>query len=156
MLTNCKELLNSYDESRTNTSAVRFSHGSIPTPTTPAMSAITRRVVSRFPRNARAFQITRASSSNSGNAPKSLEDSTLNTVPVASQAPNAPAVWSTNQRPRPIGRTGPRFEQANMELQPQPLSAMAMIADEPVRIVHGRKAVCDGGNDSRSLICSAA
>ncbi|KAI0068203.1 hypothetical protein BV25DRAFT_1818586, partial [Artomyces pyxidatus] len=32
-----------------------------------------------------------------------------------------------------------------MELQPNPLSAMEMIANEPVRLVHGRKAVCDGG-----------
>ena len=32
-----------------------------------------------------------------------------------------------------------------MELQPNPLSAMEMIAKEPIRVVHGRKAVCDGG-----------
>jgi NADH dehydrogenase (ubiquinone) Fe-S protein 6 len=32
-----------------------------------------------------------------------------------------------------------------MDLQPQPLSAMEMINAEPIRIVHGRKAVCDGG-----------
>lgn len=32
-----------------------------------------------------------------------------------------------------------------MELQPNPLSAMELIANEPVRIVQGRKVVCDGG-----------
>lgn len=32
-----------------------------------------------------------------------------------------------------------------MELQPAPLSALEMIANEPVRVVQGRKAVCDGG-----------
>ena len=32
-----------------------------------------------------------------------------------------------------------------MELQPNPLSAMDLIANEPVRVIHGRKAVCDGG-----------
>jgi NADH dehydrogenase (ubiquinone) Fe-S protein 6 len=32
-----------------------------------------------------------------------------------------------------------------MELQPNPLSAMELIANESVRMVHGRKAVCDGG-----------
>ena len=32
-----------------------------------------------------------------------------------------------------------------MELQPNPLSAMEMINKEPIRVVHGRKAVCDGG-----------
>jgi hypothetical protein len=35
-----------------------------------------------------------------------------------------------------------------MDLQPQPLSAMEMINAEPIRIVHGRKAVCDGGECS--------
>jgi NADH dehydrogenase (ubiquinone) Fe-S protein 6 len=40
---------------------------------------------------------------------------------------------------------GPRFEQTNMDLQPQPLSAMAMIAEEPIRLVETRIASCDGG-----------
>ncbi|THH21549.1 hypothetical protein EW146_g17 [Bondarzewia mesenterica] len=66
-------------------------------------------------------------------------------APVSAQAPNYPTTWSTDQNPRPMGTTGPRFEQTIMELQPQPLSAMEMIANEPVRLVHGRKAVCDGG-----------
>jgi NADH dehydrogenase (ubiquinone) Fe-S protein 6 len=61
------------------------------------------------------------------------------------QAPNYASTWTTNQRARPTAGEGPRFEQTVMELQPQPLSAMALIADEPVRMVHGRKAVCDGG-----------
>lgn len=39
-----------------------------------------------------------------------------------------------------------------MELQPLPLSAMEMIANEPIRVVHGRKAVCDGGMHWR-LFC---
>lgn len=33
-----------------------------------------------------------------------------------------------------------------MDLQPNPLSAMAMIANEPVRLVDARKAVCNGGS----------
>jgi hypothetical protein len=32
-----------------------------------------------------------------------------------------------------------------MELQPNPLSAMALINDVPVNMVHARRAVCDGG-----------
>lgn len=40
---------------------------------------------------------------------------------------------------------GPRFEQMNVELQPQPLSAMEMISREPIRLVNARKAECDGG-----------
>ncbi|KAK7468894.1 hypothetical protein VKT23_003391 [Stygiomarasmius scandens] len=64
---------------------------------------------------------------------------------VGTQAPNYPTTWSANQRPRPTSADGPRFEQTTMEVQPNPLSAMALIAEEPVRMVHGRKAVCDGG-----------
>lgn len=64
---------------------------------------------------------------------------------VTQQAPNYPSTWSTSQRPRPQGGSGPRFEQTAMELQPSPLSAMEMISREPIRVVEGRKAVCDGG-----------
>ena len=32
-----------------------------------------------------------------------------------------------------------------MELQPNPLSAMELVANEPIRLIDGRKAVCDGG-----------
>lgn len=66
------------------------------------------------------------------------------------QAPNHPTTWSTSQRPRPGPGSGPRFEQTAMDLQPNPLSAMDMIAQEPIRLVHGRKAVCDGGTSSFS------
>jgi NADH dehydrogenase (ubiquinone) Fe-S protein 6 len=64
---------------------------------------------------------------------------------AAPQAPNYQTTWSINQRPRPAVSSEPRFEQTAMELQPNPASAMKLIADEPVRIIHGRKAVCDGG-----------
>lgn len=67
------------------------------------------------------------------------------TAAVAPQAPNFATTWSTSQRPRPQAQSGPRFEQTIMELQPNPLSAMEMISREPIRVVHGRKAVCDGG-----------
>lgn len=111
------------------------------------MSALARRLLPGVLRLSGMRPLARGVSS-STDVPKPLEDYTSDGVPVAPQAPNAPTVWSTSQRPRPVGTTGPRFEQANMELQPQPLSAMAMIADEPIRIVHGRKAVCDGGMHS--------
>lgn len=67
---------------------------------------------------------------------------------VASQAPNRATTWSTNQRARPAGQSGPRFEQTFMELQPNPLSAMELVANEPIRLVHGRKVVCDGGKSA--------
>lgn len=38
-----------------------------------------------------------------------------------------------------------------MDLQPAPLSAMEMVANEPIRLVKGRKAVCDGGTLSVSI-----
>ena len=49
------------------------------------------------------------------------------------------------QAPRPAGASQPRFEQTDMSLQPRPLSAMQLVSEDPIRIVHGRKAVCDGG-----------
>ncbi|KAG7527597.1 hypothetical protein FFLO_06776 [Filobasidium floriforme] len=61
------------------------------------------------------------------------------------QAPNHPSTWSTSQNPKKHAFSGPRFEQVNFSLQPQPISAMAMVAEDPVRLVPGRKATCDGG-----------
>lgn len=86
--------------------------------------------------------LTRAASSSSS-VPSKIQPSTP--VPAAPQAPNYPTTWSTSQRPRPAAGSDPRFEQTVMELQPNPLSAMELIANEPIRLVHGRKAVCDGG-----------
>ncbi|KAI0001610.1 hypothetical protein BJV77DRAFT_911128, partial [Russula vinacea] len=64
---------------------------------------------------------------------------------VVPQSPNHAATWSTNQRARPAGQSGPRFEQTIMDLQPNSLSAMELIANEPIRLIHGRKTACDGG-----------
>lgn len=61
------------------------------------------------------------------------------------QAPNHPSTWSTSQNPKKHAFSGPRFEQVNFSLQPQPISAMARVAEDPVRLVPGRKATCDGG-----------
>lgn len=87
-----------------------------------------------------------------------LPDSKNPAVPVQKkqdQAPNYPTTWSTNQRPRPGPASSPRFEQTDMNLQPNPLSAMELIANEPIRIVNGRKAVCDGGAYSSAFITSS-
>ena len=86
----------------------------------------------------------RAQSTQSASASNTTDEPKLD-VPAAPQAPNYASTWSTNQRQRPVGVSGPRFEQAVMELQPQPLSAMEMINNEPIRYVEGRKAVCEGG-----------
>ncbi|KAF8898749.1 zinc-finger domain-containing protein [Infundibulicybe gibba] len=104
------------------------------------MSAVfSRRLVARFaPFSTR---ITRAASTT---ASPSVPVKPASSVP-SPQAPNYPTTWSTNQRQRPDGGSGPRFEQTAMELQPNPLSAMELVANEPVRLVNGRRAVCDGG-----------
>jgi NADH dehydrogenase (ubiquinone) Fe-S protein 6 len=84
--------------------------------------------------------------SSSASSSKAAVPAEAQPVPaVVPQSPNHAATWSTNQRPRPAGQSGPRFEQTTMELQPNPLSAMELIANEPIRLIHGRKAVCDGG-----------
>ncbi|KAG6842218.1 hypothetical protein C0991_000188 [Blastosporella zonata] len=95
---------------------------------------LSRRIV---PLNRTLQSLARAASSSVPAKPQSS--------PPASQAPNYPTTWSTNQQSRATATTGPRFEQTALELQPNPLSAMELIANEPVRLVHGRKAVCDGG-----------
>jgi NADH dehydrogenase (ubiquinone) Fe-S protein 6 len=91
--------------------------------------------------------LARSSSSSSPPNPSSTPVPTP--VPTASnltpQSPNQATTWSTNQRQRAVAYQNPRFEQTAMELQPNPLSAMDLISKEPVRVVHGRKAVCDGG-----------
>ena len=71
---------------------------------------------------------------------------------VVPQSPNRAATWSTNQNPRPAGQSGPRFEQTIMELQPNPLSAMELLASEPVRLVDGRRAICDGGRSTSTQL----
>ncbi|KIK28550.1 hypothetical protein PISMIDRAFT_7539 [Pisolithus microcarpus 441] len=103
-----------------------------------------RRVVARA---LRPCTLRRASSTKAPVTTSSPPAPAEDTPPsgIAPQAPNYPTPWSTSQRPRPAARSGPRFEQTAMELQPNPLSAMELIANEPVRIVQGRKAVCDGG-----------
>ncbi|KAE8210988.1 hypothetical protein CF327_g5204 [Tilletia walkeri] len=63
----------------------------------------------------------------------------------STQAPNYPSKWSEGQNAREHAMRGPRFEQMEMDMQPQPLSAMAMIQKEPVRLSSKRVVSCDGG-----------
>ncbi|KAG8747239.1 hypothetical protein FRC10_001855 [Ceratobasidium sp. 414] len=70
---------------------------------------------------------------------------TTQTPSLHPQAPNRDKPWSTSQRVRPGPEFNARFEQTDMSLQPAPLSAQALLEQEPTRLVHGRKAVCDGG-----------
>lgn len=61
------------------------------------------------------------------------------------QAPNTPTTWSTSQNPKPFAYDNPRFEQVRWDMQPNSLSGMGLGAMDPVRLVEGRKATCDGG-----------
>ncbi|PWN99151.1 hypothetical protein FA09DRAFT_359757 [Tilletiopsis washingtonensis] len=65
---------------------------------------------------------------------------------VEEQSPNLAGTWSPTQQPRTEAMKGPRFEQMDMALQPQPLSAMEMIQREPIRLVAARVVGCDGGD----------
>jgi NADH dehydrogenase (ubiquinone) Fe-S protein 6 len=100
--------------------------------------------ISRPLHRAKAAYAT-SSSSTPTNVTANIAAEPKETIPVVAQAPNYPTTWSASQQPRPTKHSGPRFEQAVMEVQPNPLSAMELIANEPIRLVQGRKAVCDGG-----------
>ncbi|KAI1078417.1 zinc-finger domain-containing protein [Whalleya microplaca] len=79
---------------------------------------------------------------------KSEEDSlgvTENEERGISQAPNRKEIWSRSQRPRAAAMSGPRFEQTDFDLQPQPRAAIELIHKQPVRWTHDRVVACDGG-----------
>lgn len=89
-----------------------------------------------------------ARASSSATSVPAAQESTGTAVPATKQSPNYPSAWSTSQRSRAEMYEDARFEQTSLELQPQPLSAMELIAQEPVRMVNGRIAECDGGASS--------
>ncbi|KAL5495268.1 hypothetical protein ACEPAI_731 [Sanghuangporus weigelae] len=89
---------------------------------------------------------TPSTSTSSSDVPAEETQSTTGTaLPATKQSPNYPTTWSTSQQSRAAAYQDARFEQTILELQPQPLSAMDLIAQEPVRFVRGRIAECDGG-----------
>ncbi|PVU89073.1 hypothetical protein BB561_005562 [Smittium simulii] len=61
------------------------------------------------------------------------------------QSLNRDTTWSESQKPRELAMSGPRFTQTNLKFQPQSMSAIELIAEQPIRLVNGRKAFCDGG-----------
>lgn len=71
--------------------------------------------------------------------------------PNALQAPNRKDVWSPNQASRSdvISRHPHRFVQRDLAKQPQPYSAMELVAQAPVvYLEEGNIAVCDGNKGS--------
>ncbi|PLB52130.1 hypothetical protein P170DRAFT_402027 [Aspergillus steynii IBT 23096] len=61
------------------------------------------------------------------------------------QAPNRARTWAASQQPREKAMTGPRFEQTIMEMQPQPMAAIELIHQQPVRWTKKKVVSCDGG-----------
>lgn len=61
------------------------------------------------------------------------------------QAPNHPGTWSRGQNPKPHAMSGPRFEQKDLRFQSAPFAAITAVAEDPIRLVDGRRATCDGG-----------
>ena len=72
-------------------------------------------------------------------------DATMPPPSEITQSPNRTEVWSRSQRPRSEAMTGPRFEQTDYSLQPQPYSAMELVHKQPVQWTHDRIVACDGG-----------
>ena len=80
--------------------------------------------------------------------PSETHQPTPSTPKDHQQSPNVPTTWSTSQNPKPRVFDDPRFEQIDLSLQPNSVSAMGMVAEDPVRLVLGRRATCDGGGCS--------
>ncbi|KAK4252114.1 hypothetical protein C7999DRAFT_27356 [Corynascus novoguineensis] len=116
-----------------------------------AASSLPRRAA--LSTTARQFKGEVASPSPPPAATTSTTASTQTTVPTTKgpaptpvpQAPNRAEIWSRSQRPRAEAMTGPRFEQTDFELQPQPYAAIELIHQQPVRWTHERIVACDGG-----------
>ncbi|KAK1751781.1 lactobacillus shifted protein-like protein [Echria macrotheca] len=99
-----------------------------------------------FTASARQLEAAAASSTVAKTESSTTPSKTAETeVVVKKQAPNRAEVWSRSQRPRAEAMTGPRFEQTDFDLQPQPYAAIELIHKEPVRWTHERVVACDGG-----------
>jgi NADH dehydrogenase (ubiquinone) Fe-S protein 6 len=71
------------------------------------------------------------------------------------QSPNVPTTWSTSQNPKPHAFDNARFSQIRLDMQPNAPSAMGMVAEDPVRLVVARRAVCDGGKSRFGVVACA-
>ncbi|PNP47675.1 lactobacillus shifted protein [Trichoderma gamsii] len=115
------------------------------------MASSQLRAVQTLTRNLRASSRTFTTSARRLEAPTPVT-STSETAAVLEtdskaigQAPNRAAVWSRSQKPRATAMTGPRFEQTDFSLQPQPYSAMELVHKVPVTWTHDRIVTCSGG-----------
>lgn len=61
------------------------------------------------------------------------------------QSTHGEVVWTGSQQPRQDAWRGPRFEQTDLSLQPQPQPAIELIAKQPIRYETRRVVSCNGG-----------
>ena len=73
--------------------------------------------------------------------------------PNVQQSPNVPSTWSASQNPKPHAYDNARFTQINLSMQPNALAGMGMVEKDPIRLVLGRRATCDGGEYRRDSSC---
>ncbi|KAH6580073.1 hypothetical protein BASA61_009885 [Batrachochytrium salamandrivorans] len=64
---------------------------------------------------------------------------------VVPQSANRTTTWSESQQAKHVATAGPRFEQTNWDLQPNPPSAQEYIQAVPINWVEARRVSCDGG-----------
>ncbi|KAL8370890.1 hypothetical protein RB595_000973 [Gaeumannomyces hyphopodioides] len=110
-----------------------------------------RQLASQARLSARGFAVSaRQLESTAAVATPKAETAPQTTDPFAQptevlQAPNRADVWARSQKPRSKAMTGPRFEQTDFSLQPQPYAAIELVHKQPVRWTHDRVVACDGG-----------
>lgn len=61
------------------------------------------------------------------------------------QASNRTKTWSLSQQEKEKAMSGPRFQQTQLSMQPNPQSAMELISKVAVKFVDSRVVSCDGG-----------
>ncbi|KAH8889369.1 hypothetical protein GQ53DRAFT_748456 [Thozetella sp. PMI_491] len=107
-----------------------------------AQSLARQLAVGRRSFSATARQFDSAPGAKSETTPQVVDGQAISPAP---QAPNRTEVWSRTQRPRAEAMTGPRFEQTDFSLQPQPYAAIELIHQQKVTWTHDRTVACDGG-----------
>ncbi|KAJ1649952.1 hypothetical protein IWQ61_009117, partial [Dispira simplex] len=103
------------------------------------------RIVGVHSRSAFSTTSRRTTQTYESTLPVPIGDTKPATVEALQQAPNRETVWSVSQEPRAKAMAGVNFIQKDLSAQPRPLAAIELVAEEPIRMVEGRKAVCDGG-----------
>ncbi|ORY06704.1 hypothetical protein K493DRAFT_403925 [Basidiobolus meristosporus CBS 931.73] len=70
----------------------------------------------------------------------------VNATPEAlQQASNRQGTWSLSQEEKKDAFKGPRFEQTDLTTQPNPMAAIELIHEVPIKFVQQRKVACNGG-----------